>query len=118
MLEQSVSVAGSLCEIIFSLAHKIFGSPIGELDHGTSFELTPLVEHATEYLARMVPPGIKENNRLVTRFNVCGCRIDAGGCTPQKPERRAVERDEKGIERFIKVEWKKIVKEAGKRMPP
>jgi transposase len=40
------------------------------------------------------------------------------GWTPQKPERRAIERDEKGIERFIKYEWKKAVKKHGKRKPP
>lgn len=40
------------------------------------------------------------------------------GWTPQKPERRAVERDEDGIEKFIKIEWKKLVKKARKRAPP
>jgi len=40
------------------------------------------------------------------------------GWTPQKPERRAIERDENGIKKFIKFEWKKIVKTARKRTPP
>lgn len=40
------------------------------------------------------------------------------GWTPQKPERRAIERDEDGIERFIKFEWKKIVKKPRKPRPP
>jgi transposase len=40
------------------------------------------------------------------------------GWSPQKPERRAIERDEKGIQKFVKVEWKRIVKKHGKRMPP
>ncbi len=40
------------------------------------------------------------------------------GWTPQKPERRAVERDEMGIRKFIKIEWKRIVKNAKKRSPP
>ncbi|MDQ3232469.1 MAG: hypothetical protein M3Q07_11660, partial [Pseudobdellovibrionaceae bacterium] len=44
---------------------------------------------------------------------------DAGiVATPQKPERRAVERDEQGIRKFVKVEWKRIVKKARKRTPP
>lgn len=38
--------------------------------------------------------------------------------SPQKPERRAVERDEEEIEKFVKVEWKKIVKNASRRRPP
>lgn len=40
------------------------------------------------------------------------------GWTPQKPERRAVERDEDGIAKFVKVEWKRTVKNARNRMPP
>jgi transposase len=40
------------------------------------------------------------------------------GWTPQKPERRAMERDEDGIAKFVKVEWKKIVKNARNRRPP
>lgn len=40
------------------------------------------------------------------------------GWTPQKPERRAIERDDEGIERFVKIEWKKIVKNARRRAPP
>ncbi len=38
--------------------------------------------------------------------------------SPQKPERRAVERDEEQIEKFIKTEWKKIVKKVPKKRPP
>ena len=38
--------------------------------------------------------------------------------TPQKPEKRAIERDEDDIERFIKIEWKKIVKKPRKAVPP
>lgn len=38
--------------------------------------------------------------------------------SPQKPERRAVERDEEDIEKFIKIAWKKIVKNAPRRRPP
>jgi transposase len=40
------------------------------------------------------------------------------GWSPQKPERRAIERDESGIRRFIKTEWKKIVKNVRKQRPP
>lgn len=39
------------------------------------------------------------------------------GWTPQKPERRAIERDEAEIERWQKVEWKKIKKRPPKRAP-
>jgi transposase len=46
-------------------------------------------------------------------------RILAGmGWSPQKPERRAIERDEAGIKRWVKFEWKKIVKNARRQAPP
>jgi len=32
------------------------------------------------------------------------------GWSPQKPERRAIERDEKGIAQWVKVEWSRIKK--------
>lgn len=44
--------------------------------------------------------------------------LQSMGWSPQKPERRAFERDEDEIEKFVKVEWKKIVKNAPKRRPP
>lgn len=40
------------------------------------------------------------------------------GWSPQKPERRAIERDEAGIKRWVKFEWKKIVKKARRQAPP
>lgn len=40
------------------------------------------------------------------------------GWTPQKPERRAIERDEAEIERWQKVEWKKIKKRPPRQAPP
>lgn len=39
-----------------------------------------------------------------------GRLLHALGWSPQKPERRAVERDEKGITRWVKVEWPRIKK--------
>jgi transposase len=39
-----------------------------------------------------------------------GRLLHALGWSPQKPERRAVERDEKGITHWVKVEWPRIKK--------
>lgn len=40
------------------------------------------------------------------------------GWTPQKPERRAIERDEEAIASWVKVEWRKIKKKRSNRKQP
>lgn len=40
------------------------------------------------------------------------------GWTPQKPERRAIERDESAIEGWVKKEWPRILKKRGNARPP
>ena len=61
---------------------------------------------------------------IEVRFGVCyhvdhiGRLLHSLGWSPQKPTRRAVERDETGIQRWLKQQWPGIKKSAPTESPP
>lgn len=78
-LEEGMCVAGGFRQILSAgPADEVFGSPIGDLDQGAGLELAPLVKHPAEYLARMVPAGVKEHDSIVAGLNICASCVDAG----------------------------------------
>lgn len=58
---------------------------------------------------------IADKFKITLSITAVGNLLHRLGITPQKPLRRAYERDEKAVEKWQKVEYPKIVKEAKKR---
>src|SRR3990172_534694 len=90
---------------------------------GTPEELERRRLRAVELLAQGHPPVEVARmigfNRLSVRYHVdhIGRLLHWLGWSPQKPARRAIERDEEGIRRWIKQTWPALKKKPAGRTP-